>query len=293
MTTTTPKRSRLPQGRRAGPAVPDVAGELRRLTPRDRWLIDLLHQHQTFSTEQIAAIGFDNLHTARNRLNLLAHRQVLAQFRDCIRPGSQSWRWTLGFLGAAYIAARDGTPTPRRATIADRVNRLGASPRLAHLLGVNAFFTDLMAHARHASDTRLDMWWPERDCEKAAGDYTRPDGFGSWTEHHRTLTFWLEYDRATEPAHRVLAKLDGYDRLHQAAHLDHAVLIRMQTARQEQSLHERLTHHPAVANGRLLVATMAAPPTTNPAAPVWLTPNSRTRLRLADLADRRAARPAA
>jgi hypothetical protein len=52
--------------------VPDVFGELRRLMPRDRWLVDLLHDHQVFTTEQVTALCFDNVHTARNRpLNAL------------------------------------------------------------------------------------------------------------------------------------------------------------------------------------------------------------------------------
>lgn len=42
---------RTPGRVRAGPSVPDVAGELRRLMPRDRWLIDLLGEHQVFTTE--------------------------------------------------------------------------------------------------------------------------------------------------------------------------------------------------------------------------------------------------
>ena len=58
-------------------------------------------------------LGFDNVHTARNRLNLLQRRGVLARFRDAVRPGSQSWRWALGWIGAAFIAYRDGAAVPR------------------------------------------------------------------------------------------------------------------------------------------------------------------------------------
>ena len=58
---------RPPTGGRPGTAVPDVAGELRRLMPRDRYLIDLLHHHHVLSTEQIAALAFDNV---RTRLSL-------------------------------------------------------------------------------------------------------------------------------------------------------------------------------------------------------------------------------
>ena len=69
MTTTNNPHGRPPdpRGRQPGTSVPDVASELRRLMPRDRWLLDLLHQHQVFTTEQVAALGFDNVHTARRR----------------------------------------------------------------------------------------------------------------------------------------------------------------------------------------------------------------------------------
>jgi hypothetical protein len=284
MTTTNshPNNSRRPPGGgRPGPAVPAVADELRRLMPRDRWLIDLLYHHQVFTTEQVAALGFDNVHTARNRLNLLTRRGVLARFRDAVRPGSQSWRWTLGWIGAAWIAYRDGQPVPRPGTVADRVNRLSSSPRLPHLLGVNGFFVDLVEHARTKPGARLDRWWSERQCREVAGELAHPDGHGMWTDHGRTVSWWLEYDTGSEPARRVLEKLEGYVALHRATGLRYAVLIRMQTARQETQLHNRLRTHPAVTRDRLLVATMSGDHTVNPTAAVWLIPGHGVRLPLA------------
>jgi hypothetical protein len=240
--------------------------------PRDRWLLGLLHDHQVLTTEQVTALCFDHVHTARNRLNLLAARGVLTRFRDAVRPGSQSWRWALGWVGAAFIAYRDGTPVPRPATITHRVNALAASPRLPHLLGVNAFFTDLAACARHAPGANLGVWWPERRCREVCGDLAHPDAHGVWTEDGHTLGFWLEYDRASEPAHRVLDKLDGYQALHQATGLGHTVLIRMQTPRQETELARRLATHPAITRGGLLVATASGGHDTQPAGPIWLLP---------------------
>jgi hypothetical protein len=279
MTTThnDPPRSR---GRPTG--VPDVAGELRRLMPRDRWLLDLLHQHQVLTTEQVTALCFDHVQTARNRLNQLAHRRVLARFRDAVRPGSQSWRWASGWVGAAYIAARDNHPTPRPGAVADRVNRLASSPRLPHLLGVNGFFVDLAAHARHQPDARLDAWWSEQQCRTVAGELARPDGHGVWSEDGATVSFWLEWDTGTEPARRVLAKLDGYAALHRVADLHHLVLLRMHTARQETALQQRLRTHPAITGG-LVVATTSGDHTSHPAGPVWLRPGDTVRLRLAQL----------
>ena len=251
--------------------------------PRDRWLIDLLHHHQVLSTEHIAALAFDHVQTARNRLNILAHREVLSRFRDCVRPGSQSWRWTLGWVGAAYIAARDGAPTPRRATVAERANRLSSNPRLGHLLGVNGFFVDLAAYARHTPGARLGRWWSERQCRDIAGELAHPDGYGEFTDDGATASFWLEWDNATEPVRRVVEKLDGYAALHRAAGLHHAVLFRMQTPGQEASLQQRLRNHPAITRDGLLVATTHGEQAAGPAGPVWLVPGNPVRLRLVDL----------
>jgi hypothetical protein len=266
MTSTSTRKHPPPtlRGNRSG-GIASVADELRRLTSRDRWLLDLLASHQAFSTEQIASLGFDHLHTARNRLNLLASREVLIRFRDCIRPGSQAWRWTLGWVGASYLAARDGGPTPRRTAVEDKANRLAASPRLGHLLGCNGVFVDLAAQARHTPGAGLDTWWSERACRAVCGDLVRPDGHGVWRDEYGECSFWLEFDLGTEHLPQMLAKLDGYAALHAATGLRHAVLWWLSSPRREASLQQRLATHPAVAGG-LLVATATA---GHPAAPVW------------------------
>jgi hypothetical protein len=258
--------------------------------PRDRWLIDLLHQHQVFTTEQIAALAFDHVHTARNRLVLLNQRGILARFRDAVRPGSQSWRWTLDLIGATYIAARNGDPNPSAAAIQQRINRLATRPTLGHLLGVNGFFVDLAAHARTAPGARLDVWWSEQRCRAVGGDLVRPDGHGRWTEAGRTVSWWLEYDLGTEKRHTVTAKLDGYAALHDATGLRHWVLFWLSTPGREASLRVTLARHPAVTGGRLLVATAGGGTVQHPAGPVWApvtVPGAAPgrRVRLADLAE--------
>src|SRR5690606_9879424 len=94
-----------------------------------------------------------------------------------------------------------------------------------------------------------------RRCREVTGDLVHPDGHGVWTEHATTVSFWLEYDRGTEPAHRLLAKIDDYQALQEATGLGHAVLIRMQTRRQETELHKKLRTHPLAFDGALVVAT--------------------------------------
>ena len=261
----------------------DVASELRRLMPRDRWIVELLAEHQVFTTEQIAALGFNHLHTARNRLVLLNRRGILARFRDGVRPGSQQWRWTLDLIGAAWLAARDGQPEPKPVVIRRRINRLAAWPGLAHRLGTNGLFVDLAAHARHTTSARLGVWWSERTCRTVTGELVRPDGHGVWTEDGATCSFWLEYDRSTEKAHQVTAKLDGYAALHRATGLNHMVLFWLASPGREASVRDQLAAHPAVTSAALTVATAGGGTTQHPAEPVWAPLGAKGRVRLAHL----------
>src|SRR5438874_1020525 len=116
-------------------------------TPRDRLILDLLADHHTFTTDQLADLAFTSLGRTRNRLSDLHARGVLDRFRHYQRPGSQSWRWTLGPVGAAIVAASRGEPMPRPVTVRDATARLAMSPTLPHLLAVNGFFVALTAHA--------------------------------------------------------------------------------------------------------------------------------------------------
>ncbi|MGH3738085.1 MAG: replication-relaxation family protein [Micromonosporaceae bacterium] len=271
-----------PSAGRPGSAGLDVADELRRLTARDRWLLDLLDEHQVLSTEQITALAFDTAHTARIRLARLHQRRVLARFRDCVRPGSQTWRWCLGPLGAAYVAARDGDSTPRPSAVAARAARLATNPQLGHLLGVNQFFVDLAAHTRSHPNAKLSVWWSERTAaRRVTGQLARPDGHGVWTDNGRQVSFWLEYDSGSEPMRRVIGKLDGYHRLHRATGIGHPVLFWLHSRGREDSLHTHASGHPAAHD--LIIATATRDSDPHPAGPVWLRFGHTERLRLADL----------
>ncbi|MCP2326966.1 hypothetical protein HDA40_005473 [Hamadaea flava] len=262
----------------------NIADELRRLMPRDRWLIDLLGQHRVFTTEQINTLAFDNLHTARNRLVLLNSRGILARFRNAIRPGSEQWRWTLDLLGEVYLASRDDQNPPHFTTVRNKINKLSVNPQLNHRLAVNGLFVELIGHARTTPGAALTAWRSAKDSLAITGDLVRPDGFGDWTEHGRRITFWLEQDQGTESTRRILAKLDSYDAFTRASGRRDAVLFRMSGPRAEASFRARLAEHPAVAGGRLLVATTGGNQ-GHPAAAIWQPATSGQRVRLAELAD--------
>lgn len=259
-----------------------VAAELSRITPRDRLILDLLADHQTLTTGQLTEAAFGTIGRARVRLTTLHRRDILDRFRHYQRPGSQAWRWVLGPLGAAIVAAGRGEPLPRPAAVRDATARLATSPMLGHLLGVNGFFVALMAHARTDDSVRLLRWWNEARCREAAGNLVRPDGHGVWAVSGRRVSFWLEHDTGTEALRRVVVgKLDGY------AHLAGTrwalpVLFWLPTATREANLHTLLTGAPAA----VTVATASADYATGaggPAARVWHVPGRPGRVRLAEV----------
>ncbi|WP_433615320.1 replication-relaxation family protein [Dactylosporangium sp. CA-139114] len=259
-----------------------MAGELARVTPRDRLLLDLLDQHQTFTTEHLVTLAFGSVGRARNRLNTLHGRDILDRFRHFHRPGSQSWRWTLGPVGAAIVAAARGEAMPRPAAVRDATARLAMSPRLNHLLATNGLFVALTGAARTRPEARLGRWWNEQRCRDATGNLVRPDGHGVWVVGGRAVPFWLEMDLGTEPLPRVADKLTGYAAL--GPRRAYPVVFWLPTAAREANLHA-MWARTGIPDG-VRVATGAddhAAAHGGPAGAVWRCPGDPARVSLADL----------
>ena len=260
-----------------------VAGELARLTPRDRLILDLLDQHQTLTTDQLVDVAFGSVGRARNRLNTLYGRDILDRFRHYQRPGSQAWRWTLGPVGAAIVAAGNGAPLPRPAAVRDGTARLAMSPTLAHLVTVNGFFVALTAHTHTHPGTRLARWWNEARCREACGNLVRPDGHGVWAAAGRVAPFWLEADLGTEPLRRVAGKLTGYAAL--PPRRAYPVLFWLTSTAREANLHAHLSRS-GVPDG-VTVATATGDHTARaadgPAGAVWRVVDRSGRVSLAYL----------
>lgn len=266
----------------AGRLAEVIIVEQGRLTVRDRTLLNLLADHLTFTTEQLAVIAFGSLGHTRNRLNQLHDRGVLDRFRQLQRPGSQSWRWTLGPVGAAIVAASRGLAIPRPALVRDAAARLAVSPTLNHRLAVNGWFAGLLGYARTRDGVRLSRWWTEARCREATANLIRPDGHGMWHEAGRAVPFWLEMDLHTEPVARVVAKLTGYANLSGTQH-GYPVLFWFPTATREASVAARLARTGVPAG--VVVAT-GSDDTTDPDGPagaVWRVIGRPGRVRLSDL----------
>lgn len=260
-----------------------------RLTPRDRALCRLLHEHRVLTAHQVAEVGFGSLDRAEHRLRELTALEVLDRFRpiNLTQTGSYPYHYTLGPAGAAVLAAERDQTIRELGYRRDAAQRVAHSQHLGHLVGSNGFFTALMGHARRRGDSELLAWWSERRCAAAFGAAVRPDGYGRWREGRASVAFHLEHDNATEWVRRVADKLPGYAALFGAQRAWRPVLLWLPTAARERAVRR------AILPGEVPVATAARDGNPNPADAVWLPMNARDghRYRLSQLGDATAWHP--
>lgn len=240
-----------------------LTGVLRRLTPRDFEMIELLGRHSMFTIDQLSALLFTSDRSARRRLEVLRELDVVARFRTCVRPGSQAYRYTLGHTGAYLHAAARGEPAPRRPAWERRMAELATSPRSGHLLGANDFFTRLSAACRKSSVFELVEWLSETETAQLTGGIVRPDASGVLASVNASIETWFEYDTGTETIERVAAKLERY-RVHLAV-WQRTLLFELTSQAREDHLH-------AAWGGtrvRFPVATTVHGRAADPTGPVW------------------------
>ena len=249
-----------------GTTPPNKLTVITRLTPRDRLLLRVLADHDVLTTDQIARIAFGSVRRAQDRLRVLVDLKILERFRRYLSAGSEAWRYVLAPLGAELVAAERGLPPPLPSRVRARGKSLAGNPRLDHLLGVNDFFTHLIAASRKSTDLALELWWSERCCGAEFGGIVRPDARGIWRDHSRRLSFFLECDKGTETTMRVAAKLNGYRDLALAEEKPILVLFCFSGPRRESAVRNALIS--SVGN-RVAVAT-ATFACGAPAEPVWL-----------------------
>ena len=240
---------------------------LRRLTLRDRLLLSWLAEHYLLSTDQITQALFSSARSARLRLAALHRIDAVSRFVD-VTTGDKQYLYALGPLGELVHRTtyndpdRPDTRAPR--TNFERTERIVGSRRLAHLLGTNQLFIDLLGHARtDPQHTALLRWWSEQHATAAyaiAG--IRPDGHGIWRAADRDVGFFVEHDNGTEPIPTVLRKLRAYERLAEFGPR-YPVLLRVPGRRREAHLLDALAGVPTV----MPVATGVHD--EHPAGPAW------------------------
>jgi hypothetical protein len=253
------------------------------LTERDRYLVRMIAEHRVLTTDQLCALGFDSIITARHRLGVLTRLGVLRRFRPRRDAGSAPWHYLLGPVGATLLGAEDRDERkwlPQVRT--GRQLALERSQRLAHLTGTNWFFVALARHARQgggelrawAGETRTaDYFYGFTVGAQSLDALPHPDGLGIWAEHGREIVFLLEYDTGSEHLPQLTAKLARYAEL--AGEVSHAqqaslpLLFCFPGPRREQSARRALAAAPGA--GLLRIATAALDPRlTCPAGPAWM-----------------------
>src|SRR5487761_1297539 len=255
-------------------AVLSVAGHL---TDRDRELVRLVARHRVLTTEQLAALAFGNITTARHRLAVLVRLGLLRRFRPHLQTGSAPWHYVLGPVGAAMLGQEDRDKKKWLPQVrADRQLALERSQRVGHMTGASWFFVALARHAREHGGGELLRW----DGEGEASDYLyarsrelgpRPDGLGVWGPDGTDIAVLLESDTGTEHLPQLVGKLTGYaEQAGTNTALTMPLLFCFPTARREQSARKALAA--TAASLDLQIATAALDPrVTCPACgPAWM-----------------------
>ena len=249
-----------------------------RLTPRDRWLLRMIHEHRVLTSNQITALAFPSPRSGRQRLHELYCWGVLDRFQPFITLGSAPMHYVLAPAGAAVVAAEHGLEVKDLGYRHDRAFAISHNLRLAHTIGVNTWFTALITHTRHHREHALTTWWSETRCARHFGDLIRPDAYGRWATNDREIEFFLELDLGTEALPVLASKLTGYSHLASATAITTPVLIWLPTTQRETTARHLLTqahrdlHEPAT----VPLATAAADqlnlhsPHPSPAEPIWL-----------------------
>ena len=259
-----------------------IAALATRLTTRDRWLLEILHEHRVLTTDQIHQLAFPSISTTTHRLLTLWRLRAVERFRPAVPAGSAPMHYVLGPAGAAVLAARRGKTVAEFGYRIDRALAVAHSDKLSHLIGANTIFTSFAAYARSHPGNELAVWWSERRCRSVWGKITRPDGYGRWRDHTREQDFFLEHDTGTEPLHRLLTKIGDYAALVEMTGItDTPVLFSLPNSAREDHLHTRIT------TTRLpLIATTtpdALQVADGPAGAVWRPAGRTVRHRLIDL----------
>ena len=248
------------------------------LTDRDRRLVRLVGQHRVLTTDQLTALAFDNVITARHRLSLLVDLGMVRRFRPRAVSGSAPWHYVLGPIGAAMLGQEDRDEKKWQPQVrADRQLALERSQRLGHMTGANWFFIALARHAREHGGGELRTWASEREVTARLYEsaYPRdhephPDGLGIWAEDGPDIVFLLEYDTGTEHLPQLAAKLPGYaERAAYYLTFKAPILFCFLTPRREQTARTALAA--TAASRDLQIATAALDPrvTCPGCGPAW------------------------
>ena len=183
-------------------------------TPRDMAVLMALDSYRYLDRSQLQTLFFTGPRSCQYRLRWLVDHGLVRTWRVVMRPGRvcRASIFLLSRRGAAALAEwLDAAPAPfvRRAEHA-----LERRFHLVHQLEANQFFIDLAASTRGLGGCGLYHWVGEHGVENAYAEGDEhapiPDGWGRLITPDREVLIHLEWDRGTEQARRLRAKIAAY-----------------------------------------------------------------------------------
>ena len=173
-----------------------------RLTDRDQALLRQLGEHEPLSTSELRLLFFTGASRCRRRLRQLESHDLLQRVYPArtSRGGGSEALWFLSAEGRRLLEL----PTRREPGL--------TIPDLEHRRAVAQYMLHLVEHSLHRDGEGLYSWLGERAAARALAGACRPDGYGRYLHPEGEISFYLELDRGTEPAHRLRDKLTAYSR---------------------------------------------------------------------------------
>jgi hypothetical protein len=237
-----------------------------RLTPRDRWIIRMLHEHRVLTAHQITALAFPSFRSGRMRMRELFQYGVVDRFQPFISVGTAPMHYVLAPAGATVLAAENGLDVKELGYRHDRAfgvaHNLRRRERMVHRPG-RPRPPQQPSRAHHPG--RLVVRNPLRPPFRC--DLIKPDAYGRWAAHGQQIEFFLEYDFGTEALAKLAGKLTGYAALAAATAITTPLLVWVPTSRREATA-RRLLHHAwqGLDDPRSVPVATAAAELLNPAA---------------------------
>ncbi|ACU75692.1 conserved hypothetical protein [Catenulispora acidiphila DSM 44928] len=249
-----------------------------RITARDAHMLRLIAEHRVLTSSQLTTAFFNHPSKARLRIGILRDAGLIETFRP---PGGRAALHCVATAKALKLLGADRSAMPP-AGKAQAATAAALRPDLRHLRGVNEFFCQLIAYSRRTRGAALEEWRSEWSTAALFPGRVRADGFAHWRVGEQWCEFFFEYDTGSEPLHRLVAKLDGYDDLMHTADTCCPVLFWLPSARREQHVRQSLR----AADVEVPFATASGDPEhSDVAGPIWLPSFADRRLTLAELGE--------
>ncbi|MGH2705782.1 MAG: replication-relaxation family protein [Actinomycetota bacterium] len=250
---------------------------LKTITERDRTILAELLDHRVLTTHQIARMHFASPRRARRRLLKLYGLRVLDRFQTHSRTGSSPLHYLVGEVGLILVAWERGLEVKELRARRERTLRLAASPRLAHLVEVNDFFSLLVKACRGGED-QLVEWWSDTRCASHWRGLVRPDGLGALRSRRGIVRFFVEVDRGSEPLGKVGDKLASYQRVSGFEDVPGLLLFTFPSERREAEARKVLYEI-----GITVATSTRGRVHEDPLGPIWLQLRAGSRVRLLEI----------